>query len=384
MNKPTPRFPGKLGIQQRVLPAYRVEFFDLLAESCDGGLIIFAGDVPREESIPTASELNVAKYVKSHNYHFLDVQSSYYFLWQGGLVNWLENWNPDVLIVEANPRYLSTNRGIQWMHARGKPVIGWGLGAPPVGRPRSIGGQINAFLRNYLRQRLYNQLDAMIAYSHKGAKEYTDLLSTQNQIYAASNAVARRPAAISTERPPKFEDIPVVLYVGRIQKRKNLDLLIRTCASLPENLHPKLWIVGDGPDRSELERLAGKIYPEVEFFGMQKGEELASIFMKADLFVLPGTGGLAVQEAMSYALPVIVAEGDGTQVDLVKPDNGWLIPSDDEETLLETLKNALSDPERLRKMGKNSFRIVQEEVNIEQMVNTFIEAINNSAGRNTG
>ena len=42
-------------------------------------------------------------------------------------------------------------------------------------------------------------------------------------------------------------------------------------------------------------------------------------FAGADLFVLPGTGGLAVQEAMSYALPVIVAKGDGTQEDLVRP-----------------------------------------------------------------
>jgi glycosyltransferase involved in cell wall biosynthesis len=383
MNKTTLRFSGKLGIQQRVLPAYRVDFFDLLAEACEGGLSIFAGDVPREESIPNAGELNIAEYVKSHNYHVLDVQSRYYFLWQGGLINWLENWDPDVLIVEANPRYLSTNGGIQWMHARGRAVIGWGLGAPPVGKPRSLGGQINTFWRSYLRARLYDQVDALIAYSHKGAKEYNDLLSIQKPIYVASNAVARRPAAISVERPPKFENRPVVLYVGRIQKRKNIDHLIRACASLPENLQPKLWIVGDGPIRSELEKLASMIYPEVEFFGMQKGEELASIFRKADIFVLPGTGGLAVQEAMSYALPVIVAEGDGTQEDFVKPDNGWLIPSDNEEALLETIKIALSDPERLRKMGKNSFRIVQDEVNVEQMVSTFIEAINNSAGRNS-
>jgi glycosyltransferase involved in cell wall biosynthesis len=95
--------------------------------------------------------------------------------------------------------------------------------------------------------------------------------------------------------------------------------------------------------------------------------------------VLPGTGGLAVQEALSYALPVIVAEGDGTQRDLVKPDNGWLISSNDEDALLETLKLALSDPARLRQMGICSYQIVQSEVNIDQMVNTFVNAINNTA-----
>ena len=109
--------------------------------------------------------------------------------------------------------------------------------------------------------------------------------------------------------------------------------------------------------------------------GRKSGAELADLFQKADLFVLPGTGGLAVQEAMSYALPVVVAEGDGTQGDLVKPDNGWLIPSNDERALQETLKVALSDAAQLRQMGKRSYQIVQNEINIEQMVNTFLNAI---------
>jgi glycosyltransferase involved in cell wall biosynthesis len=86
-----------------------------------------------------------------------------------------------------------------------------------------------------------------------------------------------------------------------------------------------------------------------------------------------------VQEAMSYALPVIVAEGDGTQEDLVSEDNGWLIPSDDELALFETLKFALSDPIRLRKMGQSSYKIVQDEVNIERMVEVFIEALDKTS-----
>ncbi len=97
-------FPGRLGIQQRVLPAYRGGFFDALAEACEGGLSIFAGDVHPDESIPTTKELDFARYVHSRNYHFLQVHSPYYFLWQAGLVQWMQDWNPDVLVVEANPK----------------------------------------------------------------------------------------------------------------------------------------------------------------------------------------------------------------------------------------------------------------------------------------
>ena len=114
----------------------------------------------------------------------------------------------------------------------------------------------------------------------------------------------------------------------------------------------------------------------LEFPGWKHGPELEEYFLRADLFVLPGTGGLAVQEAMAYGLPVIVAEGDGTQEDLVKSGNGWLIPANNEQELRKTLQEALVDPTRLRKMGKNSIKIVQEEINIEQMVKVFVKALN--------
>ncbi len=114
-----------------------------------------------------------------------------------------------------------------------------------------------------------------------------------------------------------------------------------------------------------------------EFIGARHGVALVPYFKEADLFVLPGTGGLAVQEAMGYGLPVIVAQGDGTQDDLVRKENGWQIsPSDDFEALVSTMKDALSDVARLRRMGEESYRIVKEEINIEKMVETFVTALN--------
>ncbi len=140
-------------------------------------------------------------------------------------------------------------------------------------------------------------------------------------------------------------------------------------------------IVGDGPERQSLEALAREIYPKAEFAGARHGVELKPYFTEADLFVLPGTGGLAVQEAMSYGLPVIVAQGDGTQDDLVRPGNGWQIPPGDFDALLTTMKEALSDPARLRRMGAESYRIVKEEINIQTMAATFVTALNTLTGK---
>ena len=167
--------------------------------------------------------------------------------------------------------------------------------------------------------------------------------------------------------------------MGRLQFRKNVDLLLGACAEIEPQ--PRLVIVGDGPEREHLESLAQELYPSAEFIGARHGAELKPYFTEADLFVLPGTGGLAVQEAMSYGLPVIVAQGDGTQDDLVREGNGWQIPPDDFDALLSTMKDALSDVARLRKMGEESYRIVRDEINIEKMVETFVVALTQLRGK---
>jgi glycosyltransferase involved in cell wall biosynthesis len=170
-----------------------------------------------------------------------------------------------------------------------------------------------------------------------------------------------------------------ILFVGRLQARKRVDYLLKACAQLDSNL--RLVIVGDGPEREKLESLAKEVYPNAEFRGARHGAELKPYFTEADLFVLPGTGGLAIQEAMSYGLPVIVAQGDGTQDDLVRKESGWQTPPGDFDALVSTMKNALSDVARLRRMGEESYRIVKEEINIEKMVEAFVTALNQLDGK---
>jgi glycosyltransferase involved in cell wall biosynthesis len=362
------KFPGRLALQQRVLPAYRAPFFEALAERCEGGLSVFAGQPQAEEQIASVDRLQNAILVKAQNQHFLHTGSRFYQCWQPGIIAWLESWQPAALIVEANPRYRSTPQAVGWMHARGRPVLGWGLGAPPLHGPL-------ANWRSRARQKFLSNLDGLIAYSQRGAEEYRTMGFPEERVFVAPNAASPRPVSPPPTRPPTFSARPVILFVGRLQARKRLDNLLHACAALPADLQPSLRIVGDGPARADIEALAQQIYPQAEFIGARYGAELAEIFAAADLFVLPGTGGLAVQQAMSYGLPVIVAEGDGTQDDLVRPGNGWRIPANDLPALKAALQEALANPARLRKMGAEAYRIVAEEVNLEQMVEDFLLAL---------
>jgi glycosyltransferase involved in cell wall biosynthesis len=362
------KFYGRVGLQQRVLPAYRVPFFEALAMVCEDGLEVLVGDPLDDEGIKPVKQLHGAYLRSSVNHHLFNPSSPLYLCWQEGVLSWLKDWQPDVLILEANPRYLSSYRAIRYMHQRNKPVIGWGLGAP-----RSAGSASR--LLGWQRKYFINLFDAIISYSHNGAQEYKLLGFPPESIYVAPNAVAPRPKGPLQTKVERNREGLIVLFVGRLQTRKRVDLLIKACSNLPEKLQPWLVIVGDGPARFELETLAGEIYPRTEFLGSIHGSDLKPIFRDADLFVLPGTGGLAVQEAMANGLPVIVALGDGTQEDLVRPENGWLIPADNLGALQKTLEEALSDRNALIHKGIKSFHIVQREINLEVMVAVFLKAL---------
>lgn len=357
---------ARLGILQRVLPDYRSTFFDALAAICLNGLGVFAGQARPEENI-AQGKLHIAHFFPANNLHFL--HGKRYLCWQRGVMTWLEHWQPKVLIVEANPRYLHLPIAIRWMHNRGLPVIGWGLGAPPAEKG------FFAALRQTARRKFIRQFEALITYSQTGANQYRDAGFNPERIFVAPNAVAPKPTEPPTPRPDAFLDEPTLLFVGRLQERKRVDLLISACAALAPQHYPRLWIVGDGPAKNSLETLARQIYPKTKFFGARRAEELQPFFRQADLFILPGTGGLAIQQAMSFALPVIAAEADGTQADLVRQANGWQIPPGNLEALVSTLKIALSDPARLRSMGSESYRIVAEEINLEKMVEVFANAV---------
>ena len=357
----------RIGIQQRVLPSYRLPFFDALTDAFPGGISIFAGQPRPEEALETGALPLKAEFVPGKNIHLFN--GRFYLCWQMGLMKWLKERQPQVLIMEANPRYPVSRQAIQWMKTHRRRVIGWGLGSPlPVG--------LLSGLRIRLRRQFIQQFDAIITYSQSGAVEYASLGFEKENIFIAPNAVAAKPTHPLPERPARYRaGRPVILFVGRLQSRKRADVLIQACALLPHSLQPRLWIVGDGPLRQTLEDLSKRTYPNTRFFGAQHGADLENLLRDADLFVLPGTGGLAIQQAMSFGLPVIVGEADGTQTDLVRKENGWQIPEMTPEILSQHIQHALQHIGRLREMGAASFQIVKNEINLENMVIAFEKAI---------
>jgi glycosyltransferase involved in cell wall biosynthesis len=363
-------FDGRLALLQRVLPSYRKVFFEALAARCKNGLHLLTGQPRSNEAIHPVGELEGIELTMTRNMTIFQGKS--YLCFQNGVKHWLTGSDPDVLIVEANPRYLSTPSAVRWMHAHARPVIGWGLGAPGAG------------VQSGLRARFINQFDALITYSQTGAEQYARLGFPRERIFVAPNATAMRPSRKIPERPRKLKARPNVLFVGRLQDRKKVDSLILACEMLPAELQPRLVIIGDGPARGDLEKLARKHYPATEFPGGVHGDDLEAWYTGTDLFVLPGTGGLALQQAMAYGLPVIAGVGDGTQADLVRPTNGWQLAEDTPSALAQVLGKALSNIGHLRDMGEASYHIVRDEINVEHMVEVFLAAIEQASSQYKG
>jgi len=353
-------FPGRVGLQQRVFPAYRAAFFDRLALACRDGLSLFAGDARPDEVVLGSPSLRVAQLIHARNVHIL--RGPLYLCFQRGIRGWLEALNPDALILEANPRYLANWEAAAWMRRRSRPILGWGLGTPATRNP-ALRGLRKAYLRRF---------DVLIAYSTLGRDQYLAAGVPAERVFIAYNA-SEPPPPQPPDRPAPVGRPARVLFTGRLQARKRVDLLLQACAHARPQ--PELWVVGDGPARQGLERLAASLFPQAKFLGALQGQGLDNLFVQADLFVLPGTGGLAVQQAMAHGLPVIAAEGDGTQNDLVAPDNGWLVPPGDLSALGEALQLALADPMGLRQRGMASYRRVVERFNIDAMAQVFVDAL---------
>jgi glycosyltransferase involved in cell wall biosynthesis len=110
-----------------------------------------------------------------------------------------------------------------------------------------------------------------------------------------------------------------LLSVGRLEKRKSFDILLRAAALLRQHrgTHFSLTIVGDGPERAHLGRLAENLGIEsvISFPGFVSNQDLISLYRNADIFVFPSIlegFGIVLIEAMACGLPIVGSNSTAT------------------------------------------------------------------------
>jgi glycosyltransferase involved in cell wall biosynthesis len=145
-------------------------------------------------------------------------------------------------------------------------------------------------------------------------------------------------------------DAVILLYVGRLAREKELGRLAPALAHLPGC---RLALVGDGPNREQVERSFAGL--PVTFLGPLYGDDLAAAFASADVFVLPSpteTLGLAAIEAMAAGLSVVGARRGGIPDIVVEGETGRLFDPDEPDDLLRQLRPLVASREERERMGQ--------------------------------
>jgi glycosyltransferase involved in cell wall biosynthesis len=206
-------------------------------------------------------------------------------------------------------------------------------------------GMFSEPIWGYLRW-IHNQADLNVCPSHATADELTRQgfenvrvwpRGVDTEQYHPEHRSQEWRERLSSGQP----DAPLLLYVGRLSVEKRIKWIRPVLDLLPE---ARLAIIGDGPERAELEEyFAGT--PTV-FPGFLRGHDLAQAYASADLFVFPAaneTLGNVVLEAMASELPVVAA-GSGGPLDLVADgETGILFDSEDPPALVEAVARLVED-----------------------------------------
>lgn len=152
--------------------------------------------------------------------------------------------------------------------------------------------------------------------------------------------------------PPQF------IAVGRLVKLKGTDVTIRAFAGVAKQLpQARLVIVGDGPDRQELEALVRKLGIEgkVQFSGWLSQSEVRDKLRQSDVFVqhsvVPEGWPVSVAEASAMALPVVVTGCGGLADQVVNGVTGLIGPTYDVRTMKENMLRLACDLHLRATMG---------------------------------
>lgn len=150
---------------------------------------------------------------------------------------------------------------------------------------------------------------------------------------------------------------PLLLFVGRLEPRKGLDVMIRGFLRLRSVMPTvRLCVVGEGPERARCEAMIpSSIRADVHFAGRVPQHDLPRYHASADVFVSPATGGesfgIVLLEAMAAGLPVVASDIPGYRTVVKDGRHGRLVPPRDGIALAEALESVLGNTTLRRAMS---------------------------------
>lgn len=285
--------------------------------------------------------------------------------YQGGLVRRIWSVKPDIVVTMCH-----SGTATEWMIAALKKVLGFRLVAWQCGYEYNPGMLKRLVLGSFVP--LFNH---HLAY-HSNAKKYAvdhgasdgDVTIMHNTVNEKAVECVAKPLARAQidEKHPSLVGKTIVLYVGAVLQEKKLELVLDALDLLKDDSLAFL-VVGDGPHLASVKKTASG-RSDVVFAG-RVVEGVGIYFDGSDMLVLPGTGGLALNEAMAHSLPLISSYADGSADDLVSNGvNGYRLETEDASELANCIRR-LADSQELRlQMGAESRRMITGKYSFESFL----------------
>ena len=307
---------------------------------------------------------------------------------QGEIKKALNKFRPDVVHVQvSDPIGLSV---VGYARKHNIPVVTTEHNQPevltdPLKMPGAVKKPVNAMLSMYFRNR-QSKSDFVTMPTEQAIRNLLMNHKFEVPIAAVSNGVDLsnfKPGKANQEIYKKYNistDLPIVLYVGRVDPEKKLGLVLEAFSKVREKLNAEMVVVGDGVDKIRLMHEAEKLGlgESVKFLGRVLPPDLYELYKVGDVFATASeieTQGIVLIEAAATGLPLIAVDKGAVAEVCKNGENGFLCEPGNVGQIADAIFNILSDKDLREKFSKNSIKVASEH-DFERTLDKFINIYN--------
>jgi glycosyltransferase involved in cell wall biosynthesis len=169
----------------------------------------------------------------------------------------------------------------------------------------------------------------------------------------------------------------IFLFVGRLEKQKGLNYLIKALNILKKEYSQfMVWIIGSGSEEDNLKRLVKKydLQSYIKFLGNKSNEEISSYYLNSDVFILPSIWEgfpLTLLEAWAAGLPVIISDVGNVSEICWDGENALIVPPGNSRKITEAMKLLINNESLREKLGENGKKLVAKKYSWEKISKEF-------------
>lgn len=324
------------------------------------------------EASGTVGRVGLRDKVVQHHAHFQLTEKKlgpFQLRYQHGLIKMLSGAAPAVVMSTCHSGTLSEWSLLTWARRHQVRRVAWQCGYEfNPGRVKRAA--LSQFVPLFDFHLCYHTNARTYALQHGARADQTLVMHNTIDERSISPGDPMLAKAALIEKYPALRDKKLVLYVGAVLEEKRLELVFDALGQLHRS-DTVFVVVGDGPHLPLLKTRYADRTDWVATGSIVDGVGL--YFDAADVFVLPGTGGLAINEAMAHSLPVISGYADGSADDLVVDGvTGYRLRGETPAELADRLAEMLSDLPRAREMGRQGEQRIRGHLSFESFIDRVV------------